>query len=559
MVISLPLLMTNCCEYDIGEPQAEIMVLHPKPKVRTDLQLPVGKTLLNSQVQAQARNSIELRHSRTSLMPLFEEGQYQGDLLLHFHSACLKSPSTKFGCNGCEGVASSFAIISVEGEEITRTGLSTEIDGRSVWDYEHRHKSDNLPKEISVSVWTSNLVGRNVLCGSVTIPCYADMNDLNEVDFILTKSSKPTGTLRLTLQLRDIRDRNDSIVTEASDSSPCSNQIKYSRANSHLSNFSKASCASSVSIGMEMDHLLACTEGRNWVNATVSLAEPKGGFEEANLKLTKQLKEEKPVVRWEVRTDAGWMPWGPGVHFHGEPGEEVVFTLGTCTYKARFESTSSGIQTNVRTGKQRELRIVCDDIADLDDGSDSRQVGSEAGSQLEVDFQEHSTIVNSVRVSRTISRMADLDALGLLPLRVLLGSWKCVETTGLESFLKQTGVNIFQRKIALAARWPSWEFVATDDGGSIRFINHSAVGALKEDIVLNGEEYKIKDGHGNVLVCSSVWEPTTNGGVLRTKRSGPMGRYSEERLVEGDRLNFVLSHGDGGPSWGRSFIRKKTG
>jgi len=82
--------------------------------------------------------------------------------------------------------------------------------------------------------------------------------------------------------------------------------------------------------------------------------------------------------------------------------------------------------------------------------------------------------------------------------RILVGSWKCVATNGLDEFLKATGVGVFQRKIAKAAKWPRWEY--NMNGESLVFVNHSAIGDLREDLLI-GEEYAWRDGHGNAMTC----------------------------------------------------------
>jgi len=131
-------------------------------------------------------------------------------------------------------------------------------------------------------------------------------------------------------------------------------------------------------------------------------------------------------------------------------------------------------------------------------------------------------------------------------------SWTCVATTGLEEFLKHTGIGAFQRKLAMAARWPSWEFKVTE--GNIHFLNHSAMGDLHEDIRLDGEPYQWRDGRGNLMSCTASWEKTADGGILRVSRTGTIATYSEERRVEGDTLTFSLTNADGA-TWGRVFNR----
>jgi len=110
---------------------------------------------------------------------------------------------------------------------------------------------------------------------------------------------------------------------------------------------------------------------------------------------------------------------------------------------------------------------------------------------------------------------------------------------------------MFQRKIAMSAAWPSWDFTIEKD--VIKFVNHSAIGDLREDIPLD-KEYQWKDGHKNQLVCKATWTVMSDGGTLRIERKGDIGEYAEERTVRGDKLAFVLEHGSG-VKWGRNFAR----
>lgn len=134
---------------------------------------------------------------------------------------------------------------------------------------------------------------------------------------------------------------------------------------------------------------------------------------------------------------------------------------------------------------------------------------------------------------------------------VLMGTWKCTDTFGLEEFLKASGVGVFQRKIAMAAKWPAWDF--SNEGDHILFINHSAIGDLREQIPL-GREYAWKDGHKNDYICTASWEAAAAGGTLKIDRKGKIGDYVEQRTVQGDRLEFVLTHSNG-VKWGRTFER----
>jgi hypothetical protein len=113
-------------------------------------------------------------------------------------------------------------------------------------------------------------------------------------------------------------------------------------------------------------------------------------------------------------------------------------------------------------------------------------------------------------------------------------------------------VGVFQRKIAKAAKWPRWEY--NMNGESLVFVNHSAIGDLREDLSI-GEEYTWRDGHGNAMTCMADWHSSPEGGTLLISRSGALGSYTEERCVTGDRLDFTLTSGSGA-AWGRSFVRE---
>merc|ERR1719444_689802 len=68
---------------------------------------------------------------------------------------------------------------------------------------------------------------------------------------------------------------------------------------------------------------------------------------------------------------------------------------------------------------------------------------------------------------------------------ILCHAWTCVNTFGLEEFLKANGANVFQRKIAINAKWPAWEYSMKEDG-TLAFVNHSAFGDLHETLRLDG-------------------------------------------------------------------------
>merc|ERR1712194_158355 len=152
-------------------------------------------------------------------------------------------------------------------------------------------------------------------------------------------------------------------------------------------------------------------------------------------------------------------------------------------------------------------------------------------------------------VVKLISRPASA-----FPANALMGSWTCVATQGLDEFLIASGAGMFQRKIAGAAKWPAWDFAA--DGDKIVFVNHSAIGDIREELPL-GKEYDWVDGKSNKWLCEATWTATDDGGTLVVSRKGSPGDYSEERKVTGDKLEFTLSNSKCGASWGRTFSRDK--
>jgi len=143
-------------------------------------------------------------------------------------------------------------------------------------------------------------------------------------------------------------------------------------------------------------------------------------------------------------------------------------------------------------------------------------------------------------------------AIDLDSLQILMGTWTCIATEGLEDFLKHAGVGIIQRKIALAAKWPTWDFSLS--GERVIFINHAQLGDLREEVVLDGSTYEHKDLQGHALTCRAKWEKTPDGGVLTMWRDSQVGSFHETRRVAGDSLEFMLTKADG-KSWGRTFKR----
>jgi len=133
------------------------------------------------------------------------------------------------------------------------------------------------------------------------------------------------------------------------------------------------------------------------------------------------------------------------------------------------------------------------------------------------------------------------------------GEWVCIETFGLDDFLKELGVGTFKRLAASKAPWPSWHF--EQDGDKFKFSNHTMMGVLAEEFVADGSTYSTVDGHKQMLNCFALWE----GDILVIERSGPQGHFREERRIdESGVLHFTLRGMEASSKvvWGRKFRRK---
>lgn len=220
-------------------------------------------------------------------------------------------------------------------------------------------------------------------------------------------------------------------------------------------------------------------------------------------------------------------------HSNDEPARAEVEVV-TCT------------ETPVKQNQDAEVEVPVAAEEDLVESlSDSAPAEAEEHGQAD----EYADAVVDVPVQLEMepaeTKAAEMSA------TVLDGHWRCVDTFGLDEFLTATGVGYFQRKLAAAAAWPKWEFKV--EGDVIKFVNHSALGPIKEDMQLNGATYTWKDGKGNPLESTACWEGTADGGTLTIRRSGALASYTEERCISGDKLAFRLTDSSG-VSWGRNFV-----
>lgn len=407
-----------CCALKTGE-----FVQTPKAESRQNSRL--EEVLSLAPWPATPASNKALRSSPASPAPVVQAPEVRETLPstfeLELHSAHLERSFATFGW------MDPYAIITVDAEEVGRTKPDKWAHKDPKWESSYSWKSTGVPGSISVAIWDKNRFHKDVLCGSVTVPCDMDMGRLERRDFTLSKRQKPTGVVSLTLHVSVDGAARDTAAAE---------YMAPSR-------------------------------------------EPSlGGMEFDNVATWSQSRERAPSLHLK---------------------------------EAEASTADAVAESDAESNESAKLR-----------GEGKAESPTEAPSSG-------------------------------APAEPLLGSWKCVATAGLDEFLKATGVGMFQRKIANAARWPGWEYRA--QGDRVLFVNHSAIGDLKEEFPL-GKEYSWKDGHGNIMTCKAEWQVTPDGGVLLTTRNGSIGSYKEERRVKGDRLEFVLTHASG-VSWGRTFEREK--
>ncbi|CAK0846903.1 unnamed protein product [Prorocentrum cordatum] len=97
----------------------------------------------------------------------------------------------------------------------------------------------------------------------------------------------------------------------------------------------------------------------------------------------------------------------------------------------------------------------------------------------------------------------------------------------MENFLKAQKRSWAERKLAMSARWPDWEF--KKEGEEIVFLNFTQMGLLTERIVI-GREYDSIDGQKNQWKVNASWSPTETGGCLLQERAGgPIFRGASRR------------------------------
>jgi len=133
------------------------------------------------------------------------------------------------------------------------------------------------------------------------------------------------------------------------------------------------------------------------------------------------------------------------------------------------------------------------------------------------------------------------------------GQWTCIDTFGLQDFLKQERVSKLQRMAAARSAWPSWEF--EQQGDSIKFVSRAALGNLVEEFTVDGPEYATTDLWRQKIVSRASWSFST----LVTERETPQGRYREERYIDDNGFLQFRFRKQVGHEWGRTFKRVSMG
>mmetsp|Transcript_36240 Transcript_36240/g.91217 ORF Transcript_36240/g.91217 Transcript_36240/m.91217 type:complete len:422 (+) Transcript_36240:52-1317(+) len=392
-------------------------------------------------------------------------------LRVQLHSAKLERSFAK-----AAGWMDPYAVVSIDGREVYRTSPALWSHKNPSWKSDCTIRAAEAPRSLTVAVWTQNRLRKDVLCGTVTLPCADDMCTLKQKEFAITIDSKLTGSICLSVM-------------------PLGQRFS-TRANTMMSVAS--------ALGGEMDNIA------NFLDDDET---PKGDNEDSG---------------------AGFSRSGSVVM--AEPGDKGVVCLRSEDQPAEHPNLLSPKKSS--DSLKKPSTPTATGINFIDPPGAEKEKATVAKTEAEV-------------VTDT-AKCGDDDLA-----TPLAGGWNCVATTGLEEFLKATGVPAFYRRFALSARWPSWDFNVSK--GHVHFINHSAMGDLHEHIPLDGSNYIWKDGRGNPLTCSAKWTPSADGGVLTIWRTGTVSgntaKYSETRTVSGSSLVFELDNGDG-LTWGRTFERK---
>jgi len=87
----------------------------------------------------------------------------------------------------------------VDGREVHRTSPALWSHKSPSWDSALSVNGKEMPSSVTVAVWTQNRLRKDVLCGTVTLPCAEDMCALKQKEFAITNDSKLVGSIQLSL------------------------------------------------------------------------------------------------------------------------------------------------------------------------------------------------------------------------------------------------------------------------------------------------------------------------------------------------------------------------
>eukprot|EP00490_Sorites_sp_Unknown_P019634 CAMPEP_0114691404 /NCGR_PEP_ID=MMETSP0191-20121206/66800_1 /TAXON_ID=126664 /ORGANISM="Sorites sp." /LENGTH=199 /DNA_ID=CAMNT_0001982565 /DNA_START=43 /DNA_END=638 /DNA_ORIENTATION=- len=111
---------------------------------------------------------------------------------------------------------------------------------------------------------------------------------------------------------------------------------------------------------------------------------------------------------WMIELEKGWSPWMPGNEpFDGSTDQPLRYTLGRYDFEVHFENESTGIQTNLTTGKVRRIqRLQKGESAPAWEGTGTRRraaagnQGQPAGAALNAPKQSAAQAAQAQRVQR---------------------------------------------------------------------------------------------------------------------------------------------------------------
>merc|ERR1719414_1061278 len=94
------------------------------------------------------------------------------------------------------------AVIMEDGKQVALIVPDKWAPKDPAWESSSRHKTKTMPRTVSLAIFDKNVSSKEVLVGSVTVPCDPEMGHLERRDFTLTKRQKPVGVATVTIRVR---------------------------------------------------------------------------------------------------------------------------------------------------------------------------------------------------------------------------------------------------------------------------------------------------------------------------------------------------------------------